>query len=168
MPKKNKPVRYEKHNAYKYLVSQVYLCQNTCPVWELCPEAQESKNTTCPILSRQFVNRLEKLEEALCRGGRFKINEGQRILIKDIAILEGFTTLVELYVLRNGPFITKGKDIRVVNVLGNFYLACKNSIRRNITALGLTGILDPEGKDQKDPLQAFWEEKMAGGMIPRP
>ena len=66
------------------------------------------------------------------------MGEGQLLLIEQITQFSGFMDLIHLY-LKEGasPFYIDGGQLKAQPALSTFYLACANSISRNIERLGL-------------------------------
>jgi len=72
-------------------------------------------------------------------GGDERVSDGQLILIDQITQFTGFLDLIHLFLKQGSspPFYLKGGRLHVQPALSTFYLACANSISRNIERLGL-------------------------------
>ena len=71
-------------------------------------------------------------------GGFDVINTGQELLINQITQLHGFCLVLHDYLKKNdGPFRLDKGEIKVHGALSQFYLACQNSISRNLEKLNL-------------------------------
>jgi len=89
---------------------------------------------------KKFIElRLSKLREELLTALGDDVGPGQVVLIDQIVQFQGFTDLIHLYLKQGAsPFYMDKGQLKVQPALSSFYIACTNSISRNIERLGLS------------------------------